>query len=342
MQRRLYRAAPHLAVSTGTASQQQMGRQTRVLTMLLAIMLGAGLLPLLETPANRTVQAAPSRPNLLTCNGPCVGITHPLYNNNTTAEGPVGTHLTVEGAGWPANSTLTIWPALDASGCAQDPTSDAGTIPVDGAGIARGSYDWPASANQVNQRYTLCAKDGETRATAQANAPNTFTVLAADPPSLTVSPPALIPGGTVTVVGQNWLPAQTVTISICANLLEPATCAPPIIASRQIGPADDGSFQTELALPSDTSPNAYYVIATAGGGALTAPPAGSNIQITVSTPTPTPTLTPIPTPIPRPTPAQPAPVKGSTIILIVVLGGFSLLFLIGGIISLAVYLRGSP
>ncbi len=332
--------------SAGVPERQQRSiRGARLFAGLLAGLLGALLAGLIGVPASQSARAAPHSPDILTCSGPCVGITHPRSANNTLVEGPVGTHLTVEGAGWPAGSLLTIWPGATQAACAQPSTSDAKTLPVDGAGNAAGSYDWPADANQVGHSYILCSNDNGKPATATANAPNTFLVLAAQPPLITASSSTLAPGDAVIVTGQNWLPAQTVTVSICPNSSDTGTCTSPI-ASLQLGSDANGTFQAQLTIPPDASVNSYYIVAANGDGTLTAPQAGAPVQITVSEPTPTPTLTPTPTATPRPTPTPtPGPStggKGGTIFLVVVLGMFSLLFLIGGFISMAVYLRGSP
>lgn len=314
----------------------------RVLLAALAALLVSLLLAAHNGGVGSPVYAAPSIPLALTCVGPCVGITNPLYQNGSIAEGPVGAHLTVEGAGWPANTTLMIWPVANGTPCGEQ-AADAGGIPVDAAGNALGIYDWPADAGAVNQAYMLCGKDGAVVSLVPANAPNTFTVLAAAAPSITVAPLGITQGGAVEVSGQNWLPAQTVTISICTNFSAGTVCASRIIAGTSIDSGQDGSFQVNLNTAADAPPGPYYVIATAHNNALTAPPAGSNPQLTVSTPTPTPTITPTPTVTPTPT-ATPTPSGGSgggNALLIALLGMLSMLFLIGGIISLAVYLRGN-
>ena len=333
MQVRSYRAY-HYSLDSNACRQ-------RVLLAALAALLASLLLVAHYGGAGGPVYAAPSIPQALTCVGPCVGITNPLYQNGAVAEGPVGTHLTVQGAGWPANTTLMVWPVANATPCAEQ-ADDAGSIPVDAAGNALGIYDWPADASAVNQAYMLCGKDGAVVSLVPANAPDTFTVLAAAAPAITVTPVGITQGGAVEVSGQNWLPAQTVTISICTNFSAGSVCASRIIAGTSIDSAQEGSFQVTLNTDPAAPPGSYYVIATAHNNALTAPPAGSDPQLTVSTPTPTPTITPTPTVAPTPT-ATPTPSGGSggNALLIALLGMLSMLFLIGGIISLAVYLRGN-
>ena len=319
-------------------------QHARLLTALLAGLLIELLAGLLGTPAGQAARSSPARPTILTCAGPCVGITHPRSSNNSVAEGPVGTHLTVEGANWPSGSLLIVWPGVTQAACAQPPTSDAKTLTVDSAGNAAGVYDWPTDTNQVGQTYMLCASDNGKAPTATANAPNTFLVLAAQPPLITASAALLAPGDSLVVSGQNWFTSLTVTISICPAASDTGTCASPI-TSLQLSADANGNFQGQLMIPPDASPNSYYLVAANADGTLTAPQAGAPVQITVSEPTPTPTLTPTPTVTATPKPAPGAPSsggKGSTIFLVVVLGVFSLLFLVGGCISMVVYLRASP
>jgi hypothetical protein len=319
---------------------------TRIAALAAIVSLALGTL--LAAPPGPPAYAAPARPHALSCNGPCVGITNPVYlaQGQQVAEGPVGAHLTVEGANWPASTSITIWPAPDAATCAQQqaqPPDYAGQIVVNGDGNAQGSYVWPKAVNGVNQTYTLCAVDGTTTVSpnVQVNAPNTYTVLAANPPTLTVSPGAIIQGqdNSITVTGQNWFaPGQAVIVNVCTD----ASCTAQPIASQTIIPAQDtGTFQVTLSIPPATAPGAYFVEAATQNQALTAPPANSPPKLTISAPTPTPTPTPSPTPTPRPTPTPPGSGKGSNASLIVLLGTLSLLFLIGGIISLAVYTRSN-
>lgn len=341
------------AIHTPGVSQRARERMARLpgpsRVAALAAIVSLALGTLLAAPPGPPAYAAPARPYLLSCNSPCVGITNPVYlsQGQQVAEGPVGAHLTVEGANWPAGTLLTIWPAPDAATCAQQqaqPPDYAGQISVHGDGNAQGAYVWPQAVNGVNQTYTLCAVDGTTTVSpgVQPNAPTTYTVLAANPPALTISPSAIIQGqdNAITATGQNWFaPQQAVTVNVCSD----ASCTQQPIASQTVIPAQDGTFQATLSIPPTTAPGPYFVEAATQNQALIAPPANSPPQLTINapTPTPTPTPTPSPTPTPRPTPTPPGSGKGSNAPLIVLLGTLSLLFLIGGIISLAVYMRSS-
>lgn len=301
---------------------------------------------LLAAPGGQPAQAAPARASLLSCNGPCIGITNPLYTSQgqVIAEGPVGAHLAVEGVNWPPSSKITIWPAPDANTCAQQqaqPPSYAGTLSVNGNGNAADTYDWPKAANKVNQTYILCAVDGTTTVSpdVQSNGINTYTVLAANPPSLTVVPGEITQGqpSALTISGQNWFaPQQPIIVNICSD----APCTEGAVASQTTTSTPDGTFRMSLTLKADTAPGSYFVEARTANGALSAPPAGSDAQLTISEPTPTPTPTPSPTPTPTPTPPS-SNGNGSAPLLIVLLGTLSLLFLIGGIISIAIYTRSS-
>jgi hypothetical protein len=291
----------------------------------------------------RAAPAAPARANLLSCNGPCVGITNPLYSSNgqLVAEGPVGAILTVEGANWPNSTSVTVWPAADAATCTAQlaqPPGYAGTINVNGQGYAQGTYTWPQQAGGVNQTYTLCAVDGTTTVPAgvQSNGIDLYTVLSASAPSVTVSPTTITQGqdNTITVSGQNWFaPQQPITVTVCTD----ASCTAGPIAS-QTTTAQDGTFQITLTIKAGTAPGAYFVQASTANQALKAP-SGGPPQLTVSTPTPTPSPTPSPTATPTPNTTPSTSGKGGTTLLVVLLGTLSLLFLIGGIISIAVYVR---
>jgi hypothetical protein len=338
------------AIYSGRGSASGRGRVARLplharAAALVAVM-SLALVALLAVPTGGPAHAAPARPHVLSCNGPCVGITNPLYlaQGQLVAEGPVGANLTVEGSNWPTSTTLTVWPAPDANTCAQQqaqPPGYAGTIVVDSTGNAKGPYAWPQAANTVNQAYILCAVDGTTMVSpdVQSNGIDTYTVLAADPPAITLSSSTLLQGATLTVSGQNWFPQQALTVSVCTD--NPCTGQP--ITSRSSGSAQDGTFQITLTIPESTAAGPYFVEVETANGALSAPPSGSAPQLTVSTPTPTPTptATPAPTPIPS-TPAPSSGSSGSPTLLIVALGTLSLLFLVGGIISIAVYTRTSP
>lgn len=339
-------------IHTRSVSQQAFGRLARLPAQmrlaLLAALASLMLTALLAAPTGQPAHAAPSLPALLSCNGPCIGITNPLYpaNGQLVAEGPVGAHLTVEGANWPPSTLVTIWPAPDVNTCAQQqaqPPGDAGTITVNSGGSASGPYTWPQAANNVNQTYILCAVDGGATVSpdVQSNGIDMYTVLAAAAPSLTVSPNTIIQGQdtTLTVSGQNWLPQQPLTVTICSD----AHCSTSPIANQTTASAEDGTFQTTFTIKGDTAPGSYFVLASTSNGALRAPPGNAPAQLTVSAPTPTPTPTPSPTPTPRPPSTTPSNNgKGNTLLLVVLLGMLSVVFLVGGIISLTVYTRGQP
>jgi hypothetical protein len=306
---------------------------------------------LIAIPPGIPAHAAPARPQLPSCNGPCISIANPLYplEGQLVAEGPVGTILTIEGNYWPSSTTITIWPAPDAATCTAQlaqPPDFAGQIQVGFGGVVQGQhYTWPKAANNVNQTYILCAVDGATTipANIQSNGITTFTVLAADAPSVTATPTSITQGQdntTLTVSGQNWLPApQTVIVTVCSD---PNHCQDSSIASQiTLSSSQYGTFQITLSIKASTDPGVYFVQAVSSGnqGALQAPPSDKPVKVTVSTPTPTPTATPSPTPTPTPTPTRPNNGKGNTTLLIVLLGMFSLLFLVGGIVSIAIYMR---
>jgi hypothetical protein len=304
-------------------------------------LLGAwGLLPGLA-PGPTPAAASAQRPLALTCNGPCVGITNPIYDGK--AEGPVGAHLTVEAANWPPNTTLSIWPGLDAAACANQPPGDAKALNVDITGTVTDTYDWPLTENRVNQTYLLCASDGTIvpSPAVQVNAPTSYTVLADRPASVSVSPNTVNEGENITISGKNWLPAQSLTIMVCAST--PACTSDPPVIVRSLNSNADGTFSIQTIIPLGTRQSLYYVVVASGNGALTAPSSGSAPNLSINAlPTPTPTATATATPLPTPTPPPNTGGKGGTTLLIVILGTLSLLFLIGGIVSMIIYVRSLP
>lgn len=341
------RIGKHAAFLVGSARQAHWGSRHAVrlslcgCAALMAALMSLGLaLPGIS--AGRPAQAASTRPNALICSGPCVGIITPTFNN--VAEGPVGAHLTVEGANWSANATLTIWPALTQAACAQTPPSAiTGSLMIDATGSASGSYVWPLSVNAVGQSYVLCGSDGTLTIMpgVTVNAPNTYTVLAANPPAITLTPPKITQGDMFTISGQNWKPAQPVTVNICSD----AACNTQALPSQRVTSNDDGTLEIQFPTSSNTPAGTYYVQATSDNGALTAPPVNAPVQLTVNalpTPTPSPSPKPTVTPTPTPSPAPSSRGTGDTALLIFMLGTLSILFLIGGIISLAVYTRAGP
>jgi hypothetical protein len=312
-----------------------------MLGLALLLLGAAGMLLCLASGA-APAQASEHTSLALTCNGPCVGITNPIYDGK--AEGPVGAHLTVEGANWPPGSTLTIWPGLDATACAGAPPSEARTLPVDIAGDVQSNYDWPLVDNRVNQAYMLCASDGTIvpSPTVQVNAPTSYTVLEDTPASISVSPNTINEGDSVTISGANWLPAQSLTIMVCASTPSCSSDQPVVV--RSLNSNADGTFSIQPIIPLGTRQGLYYVVAASGNGALTAPGsrAGPNLSVSaLPTPTPTATATALPTPTPTPTTPSTSG-KGGTTFLIVVLGTLSLLFLIGGVVSMIIYVRAGP
>lgn len=327
-----HKACPHLGKPL--PSFLRPGAAALVLLCSLGMLLGLASGP---TPT----QASPQRPFALTCNGPCVGITNPVYDGK--AEGPVGAHLTVEAANWPPSSKLTIWPGLDATACAGQPASGAHTLNVDITGSAKDTYDWPLTVNKVNQTYLLCASDGTTvlNPAVQVNAPSSYTVLAATPASISITPNTINEGANVTISGRNWLPAQSLTIMICANT--PACTSDPPVVTRSLNSDTDGTFNIQPLIPLGTRQGLYYVVVVSGNGALTAPASGDDPNLSINAlPTPTPTATATPLPTPTPTPPSTGGGKGGTTLLIVILGTLSLLFLIGGIVSMIIYVRSLP
>ncbi|HEU5199303.1 MAG TPA: hypothetical protein VFU32_06685, partial [Ktedonobacterales bacterium] len=133
-----------------------------------------------------------------------------------------------------------------------------------------------------------------------------YTVLGANPPSLSIGNNTTIPvKGMITVKGQNWLPGnQPITV-----LLVPCVaCDAQPLLNQSANAGNDGSFSVDITLPDQvTAGTTLYVIASNNGSGPGLQPAlivnGQNNapQITVvdqptATPTPSPTATNTPVP----------------------------------------------
>ncbi len=264
--------------------------------------------------------AAPGRARAAN-GGSQINFISPIYagQNNGFAEGPVGAVVTVAGSGWAsAAGPITIDlvdTQLDASGqpgsaCTSAPAnkrvaiSDLQPSPLkaDKNDDFIATFTWPAGANTVGHSYWACGGQGG------ATFPGTdkYTVLGANPPSLSIGNTTTIPvKSTITVKGQNWLPGnQPVTVMLAPCL---ACDAQPLLTQSTTA-GNDGAFSVDITLPDQvTAGTSLYVIASNNASSPQVQPAlmvnGQNNapKITVvdqptATPTPSPTVTNTPVP----------------------------------------------
>ena len=288
------------------------GRSALPGRVLLALLLALALLALGAVAAPGRVRAA---------NGQQITFASPVYagQNNGFAEGPVGAVVTVNGSGWasaagPVSIDL-VDTQLDAAGqsgsaCTSAPANkrveiadlQPNPVTVSKTGSFTATFTWPSGANAVGHSYWACGGQGG------ATFPGTdkYTVLGANPPSLSIGNNTTIPvKSTITVKGKNWLPGNqqiTVLLTPCVN------CDAQPLLTQNTTAGSDGSFSLDITLPDQvTAGTTVYVIASNQASAPDLQPAlivnGQNNapKITVvdqptATPTPSPTVTNTPVP----------------------------------------------
>ncbi len=157
-------------------------------------------------------------------------------------------------------------------------------------------------------------------------------------PSVTVtaSPSTVQPGGTITVTGENWLPAQQLTVQVApsgqSNILAEDT---PYSDTR-------GHFSTTLTIPTTATAGTYAVIVVNNDGSLRFH-RDNMLTITALTPTPTPSPSPTPTASSSPSPTATVTPPGSNTsgggsaltILTFITGGLGILLIVIGVIMFA-------
>lgn len=231
--------------------------------------------------------------------------------NNGLPEGPVGEQAKVHGAGFtdPDGTQLTLQlvqgdilnptpPATTADVCALTPTKVAlpGSVTVQ-RGTFDYSFQWPTGAS--GGPWSICAYAGGLPADGGTSDDGPFTVLASDPPSISISNSSVQAGGALTVSGQNFLPAQNniqVVVGPCHNCGTPATVTQTVSSSGA-----QGTFTATLTLPSGTAAGHYVVNAFNSTDTLDLglqhPNGIKAFNVTaVPTPSPSPTATALPSP----------------------------------------------
>lgn len=206
--------------------------------------------------------------------------------------GPPGTKVTIQGAGWTAFGSVSLSLSSVAKDCTN--VSPIGTYGTDASGAFSFTFVWPDTMNQIGTYY-LCGTQfsGTTENTSYSD--NTFTVLASSPASVSFSTDSVAPGGTVTLIGSNWLPGpQTINL-----VLVPCNigCTQPQVGKVTVQSGKDGTFSQEVTISSKASLGSYYVQATNTGGTLTASAGPIQVESAVSlteTPPPGTTVTSVP------------------------------------------------
>lgn len=291
-------------------------------------------------------------------------IVQPAGNNNI-AEGPVGANISVQGNAT-AGDSINLGVASRGDGCAtgfQQLNGVTATAQADGSFTA--TFQWPQIANNVGERYFVCAQD--TTNSAIGASQTLFQVDSSDAPSITVtqvsdptaptpgagtptpqppSPPdgSIYAGGFIEVKGQNFTPGGTpIQIVLTPSQLTLGTALSPLpLVSGEARTTHNGSFDIIVQAPSGQT-GQFYISATSTDGTGSTLPTlvGSESVQVVLQPTPTPGPTPTATPKASPTTdtggtnvknsSGPGPAR---IIGAIALGLFSAIFFIIGVAML--------
>jgi hypothetical protein len=258
----------------------------------------------------------------------------------TPNQGPVKTLVTLQGTDWPPESQVLISYDSDPS-CSGPDLTELSPDPkptVNSAGRFSTSFSWP-TVSETGSWY-VCAATSDRTATGTA----VFTVLSLSPPSLTIlTKGPFMPGQTMTVQGQNWLPGGW-NISFA---LQPVQSTASFPLEETVISLFNGTFEPiSITIPLYLAPGSYILVATMEQRALEAHSTTITIE---ATPTPTPTATPSPSPTPpisatatpiisnQQPPSTPRRLSGTLLALVIISGSMALAFaLIGG--ALLMYL----
>jgi hypothetical protein len=347
-----------MAAGTGAAHERStLRRLLRGFALLPLLALGVALgvaLPLMLAPSARAANPAQ-----------IAWDSSMIYSgqNNGNPEGPVGEHAKVHGSNFtePDGTALALQlvqgDVNSAQGsayefCKLSTTKVAlpGTVTEHG-GAFDSSFDWPSGAS--SGQWSICAytPDGLPAGGGNTNAPGPFTVLSSDAPEISLSATSVAAGGTITVTGQNFLPAQpniNVVIGPCHN------CGASAVATQTVSSSSKGDFTATMTIPANTPPGTLVATAFNQPGTLDVGlqhPDGSKSFAVTAAPTPTPSPTPKPSPTPTSTPtattapgvtptATPAQSQGGggntgLVVALVIALGVVLLFVAAMVIVLA-------
>jgi hypothetical protein len=201
---------------------------------------------------------------------------------SSPSSGPVGTTITVSGLGWiMPDGTQVSFGYMDVeSYCLIVPDSQAGTL---SGGFFSGWFHWPKGT--LLSTYTVCANVGGT--TAQAN---TFSVLSASAPQISITPTTLTTGQQATITGANFFPAGT-----AVQLFWETAKGSIDFSITPVTSNNNGSISRTFTVPATALPGGSYMIEAVVGGSQ--PPAlSASAPFTYTTPAQNPTPTPSPVP----------------------------------------------
>jgi hypothetical protein len=275
--------------------------------------------------------------------------------SSNTAEGPVGTNLTLSGQGATAGHDYQLSYALTIPGC---PTGGPlGTATADADGKFTATVEWPDAASAVGATYVICYKDKSAGPILAQASDQKFKVDAASPPSITLAPPpsstpdtgnppdTYPAGGPVQISGKNYFSNNTqllAFVTLNQNFapvdLQPGKALKRVDTNNTGISADaNGSFTVTVKLPAISGNFFLQVVSNDGSGKyLPALIATQSIKIgQAATPTPTigPTVTPTvgSTPTPNNGSGSGNTVNAAGLVGVLGLGGLSILLFILGV-----------
>lgn len=223
--------------------------------------------------------------------------------------GPVGEPAVVHGAGFTAGEQLKLLMVAgdsnnDAAAC--KPTAYSapyaaivGQVTASSSGGFDATFAMPGGLGQAttNIPESICAIKASDNSVVSSHDDGPFTILAASKPTFSISANSVAAGGSLTVTGKNWVPAQqlNVTIANCAD------CAPTTgIANVKTSSKgnNSGTFSVTIPLPADAQAGNYLVNVSNNNGLLDANHlTGVGVkQLSITAPQVTPTVTPSPSP----------------------------------------------
>jgi hypothetical protein len=265
---------------------------------------------------------------------------------SNTAEGPVGTNVTISAQGAVAGHDYQLSYTLGKLSCSASGNL-GGTVTADSSGKFTTTFDWPDSASSVGAIYVICYTDKSALSLAQASDQN-FKVDSASHPSITLAQApttrAFYAGGPVQISGKNYysnntqlLAFYTLNQHFAPGDLQPGNALKQPDDGTLFSADANGAFTVTVTLPSITGNVYLHVVSNDGTGKyLPALIATQPIQITQQ-PTPTPTVGATVTPTqPGVTPTTPGGSGGAGgytagIIGVFGLGGLSILLFILGV-----------
>ena len=315
--------------------------------------ISASVLLLLVVFAGATIVSSPTARADNTTN---ISMVVPVANNGT-ADGPVGTNITLAAVSMPPNSQFDLGYAQASVGCPYGYTVFPSVSPVTSQndGTFTVTFAWPVSLGFVGTTYAICARNKVDHTTTLWQVAQFFRVDSATPPQFTVTAaPTGMPslsgnsfqlGQQVVLTGQSYFPAGT-TLAIylrTSKASQPSDLQPPaatqISSDQPITSQQDGTVSATVSMPNNIPTGSYVLyLVSQDGTATTLPSLVAHVAIKL-TPAAAVTPTVVKTPQPTATPfgnQQPGSSQGpGKMAEVLGLGGLSVILFVIGVVLLA-------